>query len=244
LGLPLALHYRAQSVYRASDEALRDQAGQLADLAADNDQLSNLLAQAKDSSPRSTDEAVLELMRLRGEIGPLRAAAREADRLRAMNQQLQAQPRGPGAAAGAEPPDPGTLLARWPKNELAFAGTAEPVAALKTALWGLSSGQTQALAAVLSPEALERIMWDKDHAAAKLSESASHMADSLAPATSFDITRPSAASADRAVLEVYFQGEGRSRKVALRKIGNEWKFDRLGLAGGSEEDLEHGAGWP
>ena len=36
---------------------------------------------------------------------------------------------------------------------------------------------------------------------------------------------------DRAVVALSFDGEGRTRKFVLRKIGNEWKFDDLILSG-------------
>jgi hypothetical protein len=35
-------------------------------------------------------------------------------------------------------------------------------------------------------------------------------------------------SQDRAILDVYFDGEGRTRSVAMQKIGDAWKFDSLG----------------
>ena len=39
---------------------------------------------------------------------------------------------------------------------------------------------------------------------------------------------PISGSQDQAILDVYFEGEGKTRKFALKKIGADWKFDNLG----------------
>jgi hypothetical protein len=74
--------------------------------------------------------------------------------------------------------------------------------------------------------------------------SARSIADSLAAASGFYINGQKLASPDRTIFDVYFEGEGKTRKVALKKIGNEWKFDALGRAGASEEDLDNSPGRP
>ena len=38
-------------------------------------------------------------------------------------------------------------------------------------------------------------------------------------------------STNRAVINLSFDGEGKTRKFVLRKVGNEWKFDDLIFAG-------------
>jgi hypothetical protein len=66
----------------------------------------------------------------------------------------------------------------------------------------------------------------------------------LAPASGFYISGQKLASPDRTIFDVYFEGEGKTRKVALKKIGNEWKFEALGRAGDSEEDPGNSRVWP
>ena len=69
------------------NEALRQKADQLALLAAENERLSNSLTGAK--SPASLSAAEFrELLRLRSQVGQLDRTRREADELRAANQQL------------------------------------------------------------------------------------------------------------------------------------------------------------
>src|SRR5204862_4713392 len=65
---PLVVQHQAQARLRDQDESLRQRADQLAKLQADNEQLTKLLAAAKNSRPLSNDQ-LGELMRLRGEVG-------------------------------------------------------------------------------------------------------------------------------------------------------------------------------
>jgi hypothetical protein len=44
-------------------------------------------------------------------------------------------------------------------------------------------------------------------------------------------------SADQAILDVYFDGEGQTRKFALEKLGAERKLRAIGDAGAEEGDL-------
>jgi hypothetical protein len=54
------------------------------------------------------------------------------------------------------------------------------------------------------------------------------MADSLNPSSGFYLVGQNLTSQDQATLDVYFEGEGKTRKFALKKIGGQWKFDNLG----------------
>lgn len=81
---PLAMQHRAQARLRDENQTLREQLKQQADLAADNERLSHLLAQlAKTNSQGLQKEQLNELLRLRSEVGQLRAQARELTQLRA-----------------------------------------------------------------------------------------------------------------------------------------------------------------
>ena len=54
------------------------------------------------------------------------------------------------------------------------------------------------------------------------------IADSLSPSSGFYLVGQDLGSQDQAILDVYFEGEGKTRKFALKKIGADWKFDNLG----------------
>jgi hypothetical protein len=228
---PLAVRHWHQGKSRHRMEALRQQARQLAELAAENQRLSNLVAQTR--SAALSKEQFRELLRLRGEIGRLRQAASEVDTLRAASRPLpagQTSPQEPPPAL--PPPDPQKVQAYWPKSQLAQVGYSDPAAALQTALWAMSWGDPEALAASATPEAktnLTRELWfQHGPPAEELAASTRLIAESLGPTTGFYVVGQRSESQDEAELEVYFQGEGKTRPFTLKKIGEEWKFDNLG----------------
>jgi hypothetical protein len=235
---PLAVWRHAQAVWHGQDELFREQAGRLAGLSAENQRLSDLVAQAK--GPSLADGPHRELLKLRGEIGLLRRIAGEADELRAMNRQLKAAGTNSGRELPARPPD-AAILARWPKAQLAFAGYADPASALQTALCAMSRGDTNLLAASVTPDAKTRMTreWWVGHGdpADEIAASTRDIATSLSPSSGFYLVGQTLSSPDRAVLDVYFDGEGKTRKFALEKIGADWKVGAMGCAGGGDDDL-------
>jgi len=227
---PWAVQHRDQLRWRENNEAARRQAERLAELSAENRRLSNMAAQTEGSLPNDQSR---ELLRLRGEIGPLRQSVSEIRKLRVTNQQLlagQANPENPSRAPSA--PDPQTVRAYWPKTQLAFAGYADPASSLETALWAMSRGDPGVLAASVTPEArakLAREQWD-NHGTPdeEIATSTKKIADSLNPSSGFYIVGQNLISQDQAILDVYFEGEGKTRQFAMKKIDEEWKFDELG----------------
>lgn len=73
---PLVIQNRAQARLRDQDVALRQQVDQFARLQAEHERLSNLLRRAE-SSQTFPNEQFNEVLRLRGEVGRLQAAAQE-----------------------------------------------------------------------------------------------------------------------------------------------------------------------
>lgn len=87
-----ALSFQHQTVSRLREEnqSLQQQQTRLNQLAADNERLSNLVAQA--NSPQSAPEqSNSELLRLRGEVGLLRQQSRDLAKLQEENHQLRAE---------------------------------------------------------------------------------------------------------------------------------------------------------
>jgi len=76
IAAPLFLQHQFQSRLREQNQALGRQKQQLAQLAAENRQYSNLLIQAK-SSPAISNHPSAEVLRLRGEVARLRREAQE-----------------------------------------------------------------------------------------------------------------------------------------------------------------------
>jgi hypothetical protein len=147
---PLLIQHHARVQWREREAGLRQQAEQFAELWAENKRLSNLVAQTRSSS-LSIDQ-FSELMKLRGEIGQMRLDASEAGRLQTANQQLHAASTKTEPEAGPELPDPGTVVAYWPKAQLISAGYADPTSGLQTTLWAMSRNEPNALAASVTPE--------------------------------------------------------------------------------------------
>jgi hypothetical protein len=235
---PWQLWHRAQLQARAKNEEFRRRAAALGELAATNARLADLVAQASKDS--LSIEQFHELLRLRGDISPLRRAADEAEKLRARNAQL-ASP-----AAPPPPPDPQTVLAHWPKDQLLMAGYANPIAAVETTLWAISRNDPVALAASVAPEiksSLTREDWQThgppEEETAKATQ---RIADSLNPATGFYVVGQEVPGSwgwnfgkdvpdqDQATVQVYFDGEGQTRKLFLERVAGEWKFVSLGGA--------------
>jgi RNA polymerase sigma factor (sigma-70 family) len=84
VAVPLAIQNQSQAKLREENQILRQQASQLAQAAAEDERLSNLLAQA--DGPRSLPQDQLrELLRLRGEVGLLRQQSNYLARLQEEN---------------------------------------------------------------------------------------------------------------------------------------------------------------
>jgi uncharacterized protein YigA (DUF484 family) len=85
-----------QSVARLQDEnqGLRQQAGQLAQVQAENERLANMLAITSNNASLSENQ-VRDLARLRAEIGKLRSQGDETVKLREENSQIRAELKAP-----------------------------------------------------------------------------------------------------------------------------------------------------
>jgi hypothetical protein len=97
---PLAIQHQSEARLREENLALRQQASQLAQVAAENERLSNQLVQAKSAESLSREQ-MSELLRLRGEAGQLRRDGKELETLQAENQQFRARLASDPAAAVA-----------------------------------------------------------------------------------------------------------------------------------------------
>jgi hypothetical protein len=204
-------------------EASRKRADQIAQLSAENESLSNLAARV--GSPRGLPpDDLRELLKLRGQIGLLREAAREQAQLETANQQLRAVQADYSeqqlAAARAAPNF-------WAKEQLTFAGYGDPEATLKSMLWAINSGDIKSFLACLAPGSevaaqLSAGLANKPEA--ELAALGKEMAGKLAPSIGFRIIRKQVNSADEVVLNLSFDGEGKTRRFVAKKAGSEWKL--------------------
>jgi hypothetical protein len=226
--------------WAATDKLLQRQAQRLAELSGENQRLSNLVVQAKQDAPQGGQ--LRELLKLRGEMGRLRQSAREMEQLRAANHDLLAAPASLNAPLPA-PPDPAKVLAYWSKDQLAHAGYADPQSALKTFLWAASRGDLNSLLTSITLPADEKVDFEERVRAEDGNTERHNLGESFAPYTGFYVVGQRMPTANRTILDVYFEGEGKTRKVALEKTDQEWKFKTMGRPGQEDEDLENGT-WP
>jgi hypothetical protein len=228
----LLIERHGQSQWHEQRELLREQAGKIAALMAENQRLTGNVGPSA-NSVLSRDE-FRDLMRLRGEIGPLRQSAHEVAALRLTHRELLDAVKNREMAPGRP------ALAYWPKAELTPAGYADPSSALQTALCAMRQNDPNALLASVTPEAgttLASSRFPGDSAAERISAATKTAADSMVPASGFSLVGQELSSPDEATLDVFFEGESATRKFVLKQISGEWKLDgiyppQVGIAGG------------
>jgi hypothetical protein len=246
--VPLSLWRHLQTLDHQRAYQVRENAQTLAGLCKDNLRLSNLVAHATNSGLPASEFS--ELLRLRSEIGQLRYAFVEATNLAARNAQLTAAlTNKESRRAASELPEGKTVLAHWARDQLAFSGYSNPSAALETTLWAMAQGDTNALAQSVTPEIQAKMLrqdwYEHGTPAEELAASTRKIADSLEPANGFYVVDQRATKPDQVVLDVYFEGEGRIRKFAMKKVGDGWMFNALGRAEAIDSDVhESNSAWP
>lgn len=87
---PVVLQHQTQAKLQLANTALSDEAQRISQLEAENQRLSNTLAQANAASTRPAGPSN-ELLRLRSEVGQLRQGSNDLARTRLENQELAAQ---------------------------------------------------------------------------------------------------------------------------------------------------------
>ena len=207
---PLALQRQTQLKLNQENEFLRTQNAQLAAFSAENERLSNLLAEARKSQPPDTSPATRELMKLRGEVGALRLQTNELGRLQSENQRLRSKLTASDSAAPATP-----------KESWAFVGYAEPEAAFQSAFWSMQRGDSAALLASLSPGGRESQKLQSLSPDAYLKK----RQEQFESVTAFKILDKELVSENEAILTVFLEGAKQADRFRLQRFGNDWKLD-------------------
>ena len=206
IATPLVLQHQSQVRLRADNQLLRQQVGQMENLAAENKRLADLAAQAGQTQPPPIEPS-RELLRLRGEIGVLRQQNQELARLLLDRQK-----------SGATPGEVGNFE---PSSSWTDEGIATPEAAAGTFAWAVKTWNTNKLADVLLlPE----------EAGTNTAEIVMGLAIILQPGLA-QIKASRLVSVDRTVPdEVTFlfqnqlsNGDVQSGPLALKRVGTDWK---------------------
>jgi hypothetical protein len=221
---PWLVQLRTLAQCRERQTKLEQRSAQITELAAENQRLQNRLTEARADSLSS--DQFRELLKLRGEIRLLREDAGELVRLKAAHSSPLAATRNPEAA----PRNTNSVLAYWPKEQLAPAGYAEPVSGLQSALCAMARNIPDALADAITPAAKTVLLnngFSGNHPAERIAAGAKSAADALGPATGFYVVSQTLESQHRAILDVYFETEGATRSFELNQIGEEWKVNGI-----------------
>jgi hypothetical protein len=162
-----------------------------------------------------------ELLRLRNEVNQLRLTAKDAEKLRAENQQLRSEYQ-KHQVSGAAQASPAPARDQFPKDNWAFAGYSTPDAAMLSAIWAMKEGNPKTYLESLSPEEQARMSkaWENKSA----EEIAAKHQNDVSTITGMRILDRKSISPEEAQMTVYLEGVDRMEKVSMKLINNEWKF--------------------
>jgi hypothetical protein len=228
----LLIERHGQSQWREQQELLRKQAGKIAALTSENQRLAGSVGPS--ANARLASDEFRELLRLRGEIGPLRQSAHELPALRLTHRELL------DAVKNRELAQDRVHLAYWPKGQLTRAGYADPSSALQTALCAMTEDDPETLLASVTPGVVATLSSSRfpgDSSADRISAATKTAADSMVPASGFSLVGQELNSPDQATLDVYFEGESATRVFVMKQITGQWKLDgiypsQVAVAGG------------
>ena len=193
----------------------------MARLVAQNEQLSNLLAQMSAPEPLPPDQ-LMELLRLRGEVSVLRRQQPELDKTREENRQIHAAVERyrkslteTNAKATAD---------YWPRNSWTNCGYGSPEAALQTLHWAASNGDLTNFLTSVADEARKEIA--SSFEGKSEAEVSLRLADEMSRIESVQILGREATDDNTVLIAVGAddQDEFQTIKIVMRKIGGEWKF--------------------
>ena len=208
----LGVGYQARVGLEEENQALRQQVEQMGELAAENERLSNIVAQASQSQPRSEDQKRAAL-RPRGEVAALRQQGEVPAALPTENRQ---------APASAESADPATNY--WPRASWAFAGYATPNAALQSSLWAASKGDIKTLLGSFTGDAqkiAETLLSTNSESAV-----ATVVISQLVGFKSLRVINSEVRDEETVVITTQTDEEGgpQIKKAMMKKVGGEWKL--------------------
>jgi RNA polymerase sigma factor (sigma-70 family) len=214
-GVATPLVLQQQSKLREENDSLRKQTEQLAQIQAENDRLSNLVAEASGSQKLASNQ-LSDLLKLRGEVADLRRQTNELNKLQAENLRLRSSLAAGSAKRGAQTaPAEATL----PKESWAFVGYADPESALQSMVWAMTHGDTKTFLASLSPGSpVFRDAQEKgDHEMAERNKE-------IDGVTAFKVINKESVSDDETILTVYAFGIDHTAKFKFQRDGSDWKF--------------------
>jgi hypothetical protein len=200
---------------------LQAQGDELARLKAENEHLSELLAQMRSAATAETNR-LNELLRLRSEVGLLRQQTNDLATLQAQNRSLRAAR---GNSSGSASPE-SEASDPIPRDQWAFMGYATPEATAQSLLWALREGNTNAFFVYLSgldPESRAKVEEEarKRGGPAAFAELGAHETGGMA---AYRIIKKIVVNDERVLLQVQAGETQPVQTFIMKKIGDEWKM--------------------
>lgn len=206
---------------------LQQQVDRAAQLRAEQERLSNLLAQANDPT---AGKQLAELVKLRNEAARLRQQTGELQQLQAQNSQLRSalqtgngRPTAVPATLSDKPP-----LAVYPRSAWAFAGFATPEAAFQSLNWAASTGDLDTFLSNLTPDAQKEMAKQFENKTA--TEVSDMLKNKINENTDVSILSENEVSDHEVVLEIHGSAGNLNHpdKLTFEKINGQWKFSTEG----------------
>lgn len=223
------VQHQAQLRLREENKSLQRQLGQMLQIEADNERLSNLVAQASSQLP---NEQFMELLKWRGEVGLLRQQTNGLQKLLEQNQQLQVALTSRNNSQNLQAtnlPSKTPPLAVYPKASWTFAGYATPEAAFQSMNWAASSGNLNAFLDGSTPD--QQKQFAKEFVNKSESDSANEIESRVNQNTEVSILSEDVHSDNEVVLNILGDakdsaGNNITANLVFQKIDGQWKYAR------------------
>jgi RNA polymerase sigma factor (sigma-70 family) len=109
----------------------------------------------------------------------------------------------------------------FPRESWKFAGFADPRSALQSAIWAWGRGDSKTFVESLEPEMRER---QRERLEKMKPED---LIQEFRNVTGYRLIGSQTNAVDRVILDVLFNGVERQKDVRLKKVGNEWKLEKI-----------------
>lgn len=220
LAIGLAAQREARIKAEAEHTALERQLEILHGIAAENAQLSNVVAHASIAKPLAGDDS-RELLRLRAEVTALRQKTAALTNVLAQNRQVHTPSDRSGRGADVAK---AATADYWPRDSWAFAGYASSDATLQSSLWAANNGDVKALLACSTGELQQDI--ESQMSTKSETEISARLMDEVGGVQSVQILDRTVQPDGSVLATMALQGQydTRTQKVVLQNVGGDWKI--------------------
>ena len=219
LAIWVAVEHQALLKRTREHQILERQLHQMADIAARDQQLSNLLAEANAPEPLPRDQ-FMELLHLRGQAGALSRQQTDLDKAREENHQARAVlERYLNTLT-----NPVATADYWPRDSWTNSGYASPEAALQTVFWAGYNGDLTNFYASMTDKAQEG--FTNDYKGKSNAEISARLMDDTYNLLSARILGRQVQDDNTVLLTVELEEQNnfQTGTMIMTNIGGEWKF--------------------